>query len=101
MGHGHHEPHIPHYTSYSNYKELPALRAHELRLARLGLKDPWIRNYAYMFTKPYQVTQWQHFKKLMSFGFKPGVAAAFALIAIEETYSLMKNGHTSWGGGHH
>lgn len=42
MGHDH-GPKIPSYTFYDNYREIPKLRAHEERLARIGLKDPWIR----------------------------------------------------------
>lgn len=43
-GHGHHEPFkVPHYTVYNNYRQCPELLAHEERLGRLGLKDPWIR----------------------------------------------------------
>lgn len=42
MGHDH-GPKIPSYTIYDNYREIPKLRAHEERLARIGLKDPWIR----------------------------------------------------------
>ncbi|EJW70175.1 hypothetical protein WUBG_18920 [Wuchereria bancrofti] len=42
MGHDH-GPKIPSYTVYDNYREIPKLRAHEERLARIGLKDPWIR----------------------------------------------------------
>ncbi|KAE9548375.1 hypothetical protein FO519_008413 [Halicephalobus sp. NKZ332] len=101
MGHGHHDDFkIPHYSTYNNYRELPALRNHENRLARLGLKDPWIRNYAFMFQGRHTVTQWAHFKHLMSWGFKPGVAAAVVLIGLEEAYSYMKHGHTSWAASH-
>uniref|UniRef100_A0A7E4UWS8 NADH dehydrogenase [ubiquinone] 1 beta subcomplex subunit 3 n=1 Tax=Panagrellus redivivus TaxID=6233 RepID=A0A7E4UWS8_PANRE len=99
-GHGHHEPHIPNYTVYNDYKSLPDLARHEKRLERLGLKDPWIRNYAYLFRKPYTVGQWAHLKHLMSWGMKPGIAAAAVLITIEEAYSYAKHGHTSWSGGH-
>lgn len=35
---------IPSYHTYDNYRELaPELVKHEERLARAGLKDPWIR----------------------------------------------------------
>uniref|UniRef100_A0A914Y584 NADH dehydrogenase [ubiquinone] 1 beta subcomplex subunit 3 n=1 Tax=Panagrolaimus superbus TaxID=310955 RepID=A0A914Y584_9BILA len=100
-GHGHHEPHIPNYQIYNNIQQCPDLVQHQQRLARLGLKDPWVRNYVWMYTKQMQKTQWQHFVKLCSWGLKPGVAVAAGLIAVEETYSFFKHGHTSWGGGHH
>lgn len=49
-GHGSHEPfEVPHYSKYNNYKQSPELAEHEKRLARLGLKDPWIRNIACNF----------------------------------------------------
>jgi hypothetical protein len=50
LGGHHEEPYeVPHYTTYNDYKKCPELVAHEERLARLGLKDPWIRNYAHNF----------------------------------------------------
>lgn len=42
MGHVH-GPKIPSYTTYDNWRDIPKLKAHEERLARIGLKDPWIR----------------------------------------------------------
>ncbi|KAK6051900.1 hypothetical protein COOONC_10595 [Cooperia oncophora] len=52
MGHGHQEPFkIPHYSIYNNYREFPELAAHEKRLAQIGLKDNWIRNYTFLFDR--------------------------------------------------
>jgi NADH dehydrogenase (ubiquinone) 1 beta subcomplex subunit 3 len=99
-GHGHHEPHIPNYHIYNDIQQAPELVQHQQRLARLGLKDPWARNYVWMFTKPMRTTQWQHFVKVMSWGFKPAVVITAGIITIEETYSYFKHGHTSWGGHH-
>ncbi|VDK58668.1 unnamed protein product [Anisakis simplex] len=101
MGHG--EPFkIPNYTIYNNYREFPQLAAHEQRLAQIGLKDPWIRNYVYLYDKhyPHVEGQWAHFKKLILRGWKGGVGFAAAVIAIEEGYSYWKHGHTSWDAHH-
>ncbi|CAJ0585908.1 unnamed protein product, partial [Mesorhabditis spiculigera] len=105
MGGGHHahEPFkIPHYSIYNNYRDFPELAAHEKRLAQVGLKDPWIRNYVYLFDRNYPKVygQWAHFKKLILPGWKYGVGAAAALIVVEEIYSLSTKGHTSWAGHH-
>lgn len=44
MGGGHHEKlDVPHYSVYNNYRKFPELAAHEDKLKRLGLRDPWIR----------------------------------------------------------
>lgn len=45
---------IPHYTEYQVTKEnTPELVAFRERLAREGLKDPWMRNYVFMFDRRY------------------------------------------------
>lgn len=45
MGGGHHDVGIkvPHYSKYNNWQECPHLVEHQKRLARVGLKDPFIR----------------------------------------------------------
>uniref|UniRef100_A0A0N5AG46 NADH dehydrogenase [ubiquinone] 1 beta subcomplex subunit 3 n=1 Tax=Syphacia muris TaxID=451379 RepID=A0A0N5AG46_9BILA len=99
----HHEPfEIPHYTKYSNYQHIPELVAHEKRLAAIGLKDPWIRNHVHLFG-PGRVNKsvgFRHFWRLLSAGWKGGVAAAVAVISLEEGYMYFKHGHTSWGAHH-
>uniref|UniRef100_A0A914ZF53 NADH dehydrogenase [ubiquinone] 1 beta subcomplex subunit 3 n=1 Tax=Parascaris univalens TaxID=6257 RepID=A0A914ZF53_PARUN len=103
MGHGHQEPFkIPNYTIYNNYRDFPELAAHEQRLAQIGLKDPWIRNYVYLYDKnyPHVEGQWPHFKKLILRGWKGGVLFAATVIAAEEGYSYYKYGHTSWDAHH-
>ncbi|TKR95518.1 hypothetical protein L596_009678 [Steinernema carpocapsae] len=103
MGHGHHEPfEVPKYTVYGNYQEFPELAAHQRRLQKIGLKDPWIRNYTYLYDRqyPHVKGQWAHFKDIILRGWKPGVAVAAGLIAVEEAYSFVKHGHTSWASHH-
>ncbi|KAI6242249.1 Complex I-B12 [Aphelenchoides fujianensis] len=102
MGHGHHEPfEVPHYSVYNNWQTSPELLAHQKRLGRLGLKDPWIRNTFFVYDpKLPRVNRFQHMWHVMRPGFKPGLAMAAFVIACEEGYSLLKHGHTSWGGHH-
>ncbi|KAI1711960.1 NADH-ubiquinone oxidoreductase b12 subunit family domain-containing protein [Ditylenchus destructor] len=104
MGGGHHgEPYeIPKYTVYNNWQECPHLVEHQNRLARLGLKDPFVRNYVHLY-KPGAgfVNTWpQWLWKVSGSGFLPGIATAAAVIALEEGYSLYKKGHTSWSHEH-
>ncbi|CAB3404015.1 unnamed protein product [Caenorhabditis bovis] len=90
---GHHEPYkIPHYSIYNNYRDFPQLLQHEKRLAQLGLKDPWIRNYVYLYDRKYP--------HLILPGWKAGVGFAAALIILEEGYQYAKHGTTSWDAHH-
>uniref|UniRef100_A0A0K0DPS4 NADH dehydrogenase [ubiquinone] 1 beta subcomplex subunit 3 n=1 Tax=Angiostrongylus cantonensis TaxID=6313 RepID=A0A0K0DPS4_ANGCA len=103
MGHDHHEPFkIPHYSIYNNYQQFPELANHEKRLAQIGLKDPWIRNYVYLYDREYPHVRgkWNHFKRLILPGWKAGVGIAFALIAVEEGYQYARYGTTSWDSHH-
>ncbi|VDM92834.1 unnamed protein product [Litomosoides sigmodontis] len=95
MGHDDHGPKIPSYTLYDNYREIPKLRAHEERLARIGLKDPWIRNYSFLFMGRFAGDRWGSFKYMIRAGWKLGCGVAAAVIAIEESYSYWKFGNRS------
>uniref|UniRef100_A0A915L185 NADH dehydrogenase [ubiquinone] 1 beta subcomplex subunit 3 n=1 Tax=Romanomermis culicivorax TaxID=13658 RepID=A0A915L185_ROMCU len=87
MGYGHHlEPFtVPDYRIYNKYKHIPDLANHERRLAQMGLKDPWIRNYVYHFDarnlKPSRVP----FVTLLA-GFWVGVGYGFVGISLTEIY---------------
>ena len=50
----------------NSYRSLDAFRL------QLGLKDPWIRNYVYLYDKEYPHVrgQWAHFKRLILPGWK-------------------------------
>ncbi|CAD5212832.1 unnamed protein product [Bursaphelenchus okinawaensis] len=100
MGHGHHEPfEVPHYTKFSNWDHIPQVVDHAKKLERLGLKDPWIRNFAHRYDPKIGIhqTNWTVLKSFIFVGMKPGLAIAAGVIAIEEAYSYFKKGHTSWG----
>ncbi|VDN52892.1 unnamed protein product [Dracunculus medinensis] len=102
MGHGEVPFKIPHYTIYSNYRQFPQLLEHEERLKRIGLKDPWIRNYVHLFDKnhPHIIGFFPHLRSIVMAGWKFGAISATVLIAIEEGYSYMKYGKTSWDAHH-
>uniref|UniRef100_A0AC35TUI0 NADH dehydrogenase [ubiquinone] 1 beta subcomplex subunit 3 n=1 Tax=Rhabditophanes sp. KR3021 TaxID=114890 RepID=A0AC35TUI0_9BILA len=100
---GHDDLKIPHASAYNNYRQYPQLANLEKRLAHLGLKDPWIRNYVYLYNNPnyaHVKGQFKHFRTLLASGMKPGIAIAAGLIAVEEGYSYFKTGHTSWNSHH-
>nr|CAD2204428.1 unnamed protein product [Meloidogyne enterolobii] len=106
MGGEHHEPYkIPHWTTHSNWRSSPDLLDYHNRLARLGLKDPWIRNFWPTFDPSKtgyrkRGRRWLLFWawKKMAIGIKPGFAIAGSVVAMEELYSKLVYGHTSWGG---
>uniref|UniRef100_A0A914UWX6 NADH dehydrogenase [ubiquinone] 1 beta subcomplex subunit 3 n=1 Tax=Plectus sambesii TaxID=2011161 RepID=A0A914UWX6_9BILA len=104
MGGGHHhEPFkVPDYKVYNNWQAFPQLAAHQERLGRIGLKDPWIRNSVYLFDYRWASQGgWPRMVKNTLFrGWKTGVVAAIVVIALEESYMKMKHGHTSWGAHH-
>ncbi|KAL3116780.1 hypothetical protein niasHT_000120 [Heterodera trifolii] len=104
--HGHGEPFkVPHWSIYNDWQRSPHLVAYAKRLERMGLKDPWIRNIYWMYnpdnpcanvTKQY--TKFGYAWKLLKPGIKEGLCIAVVIIGLEEVYSKMKYGHTSWGG---
>ncbi|VDN00048.1 unnamed protein product [Thelazia callipaeda] len=96
-----HGPKIPSYKIYDNYRVIPKLQAHEERLARIGLKDPWIRNYAFLFMGRLGGDRWSSFRYMIRSGWKLGCGIAAAVIAVEESYLYLKYGHTHWGKAHH
>ncbi|KJH52625.1 hypothetical protein DICVIV_01210 [Dictyocaulus viviparus] len=103
MGHGHQEPFkIPHYSIYNNYRDFPELANHEKRLAQIGLRDPWIRNYVFLFDREYPHVrgQWDLLKRVIMPGWKWGVGFSLALITIEEGYQYVVHGRTSWDSHH-
>jgi len=90
--HGHHEPFVvPPYTKYNNWAISPELVAHQNRLNVIGLKDPWIRNYAWVY-HPHVRQQWgmPKFLKTVFGGFKYGAYVAGAAILVTEGYIYYK-----------
>ena len=103
MGHGHGEPfEVPHYSIYNNYRQFPHIAEHERRLARLGLKDNFIRNYAFKFDPKNKLIKKElsFFGLLMRQGLFTGLGIGIGIIAIEEGYSYFRYGYTSWNPEH-
>ncbi|XP_075790435.1 NADH dehydrogenase [ubiquinone] 1 beta subcomplex subunit 3 isoform X2 [Pelodiscus sinensis] len=96
MGHGHEHGHgkmeLPDYKQWKI--DGTPLQDVQERLARRGLKDPWLRNEAwrYMggFTKPVTLTE------VLTKGFKWGFVAFVVALGIEYTLFPPKK-----NGGHH
>ncbi|XP_062972264.1 NADH dehydrogenase [ubiquinone] 1 beta subcomplex subunit 3 [Elgaria multicarinata webbii] len=94
MGHGHEHKKLE-LPDYRHWKiEGTPLQDVQERLARRGLRDPWLRNEAWRFmggfAKP--VT----FMEVMGKGFKWGFAAFVVALAVEYTLFPAKK-----DGGHH
>jgi len=90
--HGHHEPfEVPHYTKYNNWTISPELVAHQQRLQVLGLNDPWIRNYAWIY-HPNIRHHWGYTKLMRALfgGVKYGALTAGIAILVTEGYSYFK-----------
>lgn len=95
-----HLPHgvrIPDWREYKVSREVnPELWRAQERLAREGLKDPWIRNYAWLFQGRYNTPRiW---RILRPFTGLPEAAAVVGLIAA---YNHFKGGDDHHHGGHH
>lgn len=105
---------VPHYSKFNDWAQYPEVRTHEARLARLNLTDPWKRNYAWGFMRthggqfgtPVLTSRSYGLGNLLKslfypfkLGLVPGLTIAATLIAIDEAWAYMKEGHTSWS--HH
>ena len=89
-GHGGHGPHYPEGAKIPDWKQwnvidenFPELVKYRDRLAKKGLKDPFIRDYAWVFDRRV-VRPWDSLKPLFS-GFYIG-AGIFAAIVIKKTF---------------
>ena len=43
---------IPHHSKFAEWSKFENVAAHEARLQRIGLSDPWKRNYAFAYETP-------------------------------------------------
>jgi len=98
---------IPHYSRYDNWQKIPELVNHDKRLRRLGLTDRFIRNYVYKYDPANAAdvifvkdSPWLTAAKILRPGVVSGFIAAAALITIEESYTYIKYGYTSWTNNH-
>ncbi|KRX22093.1 hypothetical protein T07_12163 [Trichinella nelsoni] len=85
---GHHEPfNVPNYKFFQKLETNAEFERYQQRLAKFGLKDPWLKNYAYLFDKK-AFTTWQKMKCTVFSGFWVGLAyAAVAIVLTELHYS--------------
>jgi len=99
MGGGHHEPYeVPHHTIYDNWKRCPELVEYDGKLQRIGLSDPWIRNYVVNYDLKYGIAHKTYHRiwQIMSPGMKTGFFLTCLVVGLEESYTYFKYGYTSW-----
>ncbi|XP_073988335.1 NADH dehydrogenase [ubiquinone] 1 beta subcomplex subunit 3 [Rhodnius prolixus] len=102
MGGGHHDlgerMKIPDYRIYK-VEDVPELVQTRDLLAKRGLKDPWLRNEVWRYNVKEWGTTRERVIRFFFPGFKWGVAAFIATIAIEKALSVFQN--KKGGSGHH
>ncbi|CAH8442191.1 unnamed protein product [Dicrocoelium dendriticum] len=64
----------------------PELQKHVKSLAAKGLKDPWIRNYAWHFSPKIHKTPWQFIKSTLFMNAPQGLALALLITAVFKGY---------------
>ncbi|KAF5405583.1 NADH dehydrogenase [Paragonimus heterotremus] len=69
----------------------PKLQKHVKALAAKGLKDPWIRNYAWQFSPKVYQTPWQFMKSTIFARLPHGLALAVLITAGVKGYGLLKH----------
>lgn len=95
-GHEHDSVKIPSPDSYK-IENFPIIVKFQERLAKEGLKDPWLRNEAWRYHPKYK-TKGQRAMMLCFRGWKLGVPAFLITIGIEEFLRMGKkdeHGHDS------
>ncbi|XP_012285004.1 NADH dehydrogenase [ubiquinone] 1 beta subcomplex subunit 3 [Orussus abietinus] len=93
--HGHHKPPyvVPNYETFK-VEDCPKLIKLQERLAKHGLKDPWVRNEVWRYTKDWGTSRSRGFE-FFTRGLKFGFAAFLVTIGIE--YALGLNGDKHHG----
>ncbi|VEL18536.1 unnamed protein product [Protopolystoma xenopodis] len=75
---------------YRKYKlEHPDLIRHVERLRAIGLKDPWIRNYAWLYSPNVHETLWQTMRRTVLKKAPHGFVTALALTGLKVAYDRM------------
>nr|CAH8843411.1 unnamed protein product [Trichobilharzia regenti] len=70
----------PDWRSYNT--DHPSLKAHVEKLAKHGLKDPWIRNYAWHYSPKIYKTRFQWVKELFLRRLPHGIALGLAATVV-------------------
>lgn len=85
---------IPDYRIYEVTKEkTPELYAYKEKLAREGLKDPWIRNYAFRFDHKYRFSFWTRWSCIIV-GTAIGFAAFGGFVYADKNFKCSWHEHT-------
>ncbi|KAK7074773.1 Ndufb3p [Halocaridina rubra] len=98
MGGGHTPYKVPDWRIYK-IENAPELVQVQRALASHGLKDPWLRNEVWRYNQQEFGTHWARFRLALFRGFKWGLLAAVATVALERT--LGGGGHGHGHGDHH
>lgn len=97
-GHGHGPPYkVPDYTIYK-IENVPELKAFQEKLAKEGLKDPWLRNHVWRF-KP-RAERLKEYRNFALRGARVGIPAFLVTIAVEKFLGIDYHGHHD-DHGHH
>lgn len=103
MGGGHdhhHKVEIPDYRIYK-VEDVPELVRVQKNLAKLGLKDPWLRNEVWRYNVKEFGTLNSRVKTTVFRGFKYGFGAFVITTLLETAYEKMYPDTHGHGGGHH
>lgn len=76
---------IPDWRIYK-VENAPELMETQRALASHGLRDPWIRNEVWRYDRTQFGTHAQRFRLVLFRGFKWGLAAAVATVAVEKAF---------------
>lgn len=80
-------------------EDVPQLKRVQEKLAKKGLKDPWLRNHVWR----YQSTQSPFMRGVVCLtrGWKVGIPAFLITIAVEQYFGIDYSGHGHHDEGHH
>uniref|UniRef100_D7F2N1 NADH dehydrogenase [ubiquinone] 1 beta subcomplex subunit 3 n=1 Tax=Palaemon varians TaxID=647170 RepID=D7F2N1_PALVA len=98
MGGGEASYKVPDWKIYK-VENAPELVNVQRALASHGLKDPWLRNEVWRYDRKQFGTHGERFRLVLFRGFKYGLVAALATVAIER--ALGGGGHGHGHEGHH
>ncbi|KAK0085968.1 hypothetical protein PV325_004164 [Microctonus aethiopoides] len=86
-GHGHEPPYKVPSPDHYKLEDAPELLKYQQKLAKIGLKDPWIRNHIWRYDKKYGTITSRWFW-LMIRGVPTGLAAFGLTLAIENALGI-------------
>ncbi|XP_032685467.1 NADH dehydrogenase [ubiquinone] 1 beta subcomplex subunit 3 [Odontomachus brunneus] len=91
--HGHKPPYvIPNHEIYK-VEDVPQLKAVQEKLAKRGLKDPWLRNHVWRYQTQYN----KHIPRpliILTRGWRIAIPAFLITIAVEKYFGIDYSGHS-------